>query len=97
MILLNACSTRKIVFNDAEQFQFFSLVPNPSKDIEMHNFDDIITDAKTAAFLREWPIQWVRSENKEQVLAVKVDADEDTCREFLASVIGDREELLQDE
>jgi len=97
MILLNACSTRKIVFNDAEQFQFFSLVPNPSKDIEMHNFDDIITDAKTAAFLREWPIQWVRSENKEQVLAVKVDADKEVCREFLASVIGDREELLQDE
>jgi hypothetical protein len=62
----------------------------------MHNFDDIITDAKTAAFLREWPVQWVRSENKEQLLAVKVDADEDTCREFLASVIGDCEELLQD-
>jgi len=97
MILLNACSTRKIVFNEAEQFQFFSLVPNPSKDIEMHNFDDIIVDAKTAAFLREWPIEWVRSENKEQVLAVKVDADKDVCREFLASVIGDREELLQNE
>lgn len=97
MILLNACSTRKIVFNDSEQFQFFSLVPNPSKDIEMHNFDDIITDAKTAAFLREWPIQWVHSENKEQLLAVKVDADEEVCREFLASVIGNREELLQDE
>ena len=97
MILLNACSTRKIVFNEAEQFQFFSLVPNPSKDIEMHNFDDIIVDAKTAAFLREWPIQWVRSENKEQLLAVKVDADKGVCREFLASVIGNREELLQDE
>lgn len=97
MILLNACSTRKIVFNDAEQFQLFSVVPNPSKDIEMHNFDDIITDAKTAAFLREWPMQWVRSENKEQLLAVKVDADEEVCREFLASVIGNREELLETE
>ena len=97
MILLNACSNRKIVFNDAEQFQFFSLVPNPSKDIEMHNFDDIIVDAKTAAFLREWPLEWVLSENKEQVLAVKVDADEEVCRKFLASVIGDGEELLETE
>jgi hypothetical protein len=95
MLLLNACSNRKIVLNDAEQFQLFSLVPNPSKDMEMHSFGNIITDAKTAAFLREWPLEWVRSENKEQILAVQVDADQDVCRDFLRSIIGDNEELLK--
>jgi hypothetical protein len=98
MILLNACSSRKIVFNDSEEFQFFSLVPNPPKDFEMHHFNDIIVDAKTAAFLREWPIQWMRSEDKSQILAVKVDVDKDTCRDFLASIIAvDGEILLQNE
>lgn len=98
MILLNACSTRKIVFNDSEEFQFFSLVPNPPKDFEMHHFNDIIVDAKTAAFLREWPIEWVRSEDRRQVLGVKVDADKDTCRDFLASIISvDSEKFLKDE
>lgn len=98
MILLNACSTRKIVFNDSEEFQLFSLVPNPSKDIEMHNFDDIITDAPTAAFLREYPIEWLFSEDKKQVLGVRIEAEKDVCREFLASVIPvNAEKLLKDE
>lgn len=89
MILLNACSTRKIVFNDAEQFHLFSLIPNPPRDMEMHHFNDIIVDAETAAFLREFPIEWVRSEDKRQILGVKVEADEQVCREFLASILGD--------
>lgn len=98
MILLNACSTRKIVFNDCEEFQFFSLVPNPSKDIEMHNFDDIITDEPTAAFLRDYPIEWLRSEDKKQLLGVRVEADKTICREFLSSIVSvDAKELLKDE
>lgn len=98
MILLNACSTRKIIFNDKEQFQFFSVVPNPPKDFEMHHFDDIIVDAKTAAFLRDYPIEWLRSEDKTQVLAVRVDADKGVCKEFVSSVISvDAEKFLQDE
>ena len=97
MILLNACSSRKIVFNDSEEFQFFSLVPNPPKDFEMHHFNDIIVDAKTAAFLRKWPIQWVRSEDNTQILGVKVDADKDTCRDFVVSIISNGEEFLKDE
>lgn len=96
MILLNACSTRKIVFNGCEEFQFFSLVPNPPKDFEMHHFDDIIVDAKTAAFLREHPIEWLRSDDKRQILAVKIEADKDTCRDFLSSIIPvDSEVLLE--
>ena len=98
MILLNACSTRKIIFNDKEQFQFFSVVPNPPKDFEMHHFDDIIVDAKTAAFLRDYPIEWLRSEDKTQVLAVRVDAEKEVCKEFVSSVISvDAEKFLQDE
>ena len=98
MILLNACSTRKIVFNDKEEFLFFSLIPNPAKDFEMHHFNDIITNAETAAFLRDHPIDWVRSEDKKQVLGVKVDAEEDVCKDFLRSLLGvNAKELLQDE
>ena len=89
MILLNACSTRKIVFNDCEEFQFFSLVPNPSKDIEMHHFDDIITDEPTAAFLRDYPIEWLRSEDKKQLLGVQVSKQtKNICREFLSSIVS---------
>ena len=98
MILLNACSTRKIVFNDSEEFKFFSLIPNPTKDIEMHHFNDIIVDSATAAFLREYPIEWLRSEDKKQILGVRVEADKDVCREFVKSIISvDAEELLKDE
>ncbi len=98
MIILNACSTRKIVFNDKEEFQFFSVIPNPPKDFQMHHFNDIIVDAQTAAFLRDHPIEWLRSEDKKQVLAVNVEADKEVCRKFLISVIGvDGEELLEDE
>tara|TARA_B100000963_G_C22523976_1_gene624395 strand:+ start:156 stop:443 length:288 start_codon:yes stop_codon:yes gene_type:complete len=88
MILLNACSTRKIVFNGCEEFQFFSLDPNPPKDFQMHHFNDIIVDSKTADFLREYPIEWVRSEDKSQILAVKVEADKDVCRKFVESIIS---------
>ena len=98
MILLNACSTRKIVFNDSEEFRFFSLLPNPTKEIEMHHFDDVIVDSATAAFLREYPIKWLRSEDKKQVLAVRVEADKEVCREFVKSIISvDAEKLLEDE
>tara|TARA_Y100000992_G_scaffold286346_1_gene238130 strand:+ start:929 stop:1225 length:297 start_codon:yes stop_codon:yes gene_type:complete len=98
MIILNACSTRKIVFNEQEEFQFFSVIPNPPKDFAMHHFNDIIVDAQTAAFLRDHPIEWLRSEDKKQILAVNVEADREVCRKFLKSVIGvDGEELLEDE
>ncbi len=98
MILLNACSTRKIVFNDSEQFHFFSLVPNPPKDFEMHHFNDVIVDSKTACFLREYPMEWLRSEDKSQILAVKVEAEKEVCREFLKSIISvNAEKFLQDE
>lgn len=100
MIILNACSTKKIIFNNSKEFQLFSLLPNPSKDdFEMHNFGDIIVDAPTAAFLRDHAIEWIRSEDKKQVLGVKVEAEEDVCREFLASVLsfGDTQELLDNQ
>ena len=99
MIILNACSTKKIIFNDAEEFQLFSVDPNPSKDMELHNFGDIIVDAPTAAFLRDYPVEWIRSENKKQLLGVKVEAEESVCKAFLASILSarDGEVLLEDE
>ena len=98
MILLNACSTRKIIFNDSEEFQFFSVEPNPPKKFDMHHFNDIIVDSKTAAFLREYPIEWLRSEDKKRVLGVRVEADKDVCRSFLKSIISvDAEKLIKDQ
>jgi hypothetical protein len=63
----------------------------------MHHFNDIIVDAATAAFLREFPIEWLRSEDKKQVLGVKVEADKQVCRDFVSSLIPvDTKEFLED-
>jgi len=63
----------------------------------MHHFNDIIVDAPTAAFLREFPIEWLRSEDKKQVLGVKVEADKQVCRDFVSSLISvDTKEFLED-
>lgn len=97
MILLNACSSKKILLEESESFFLFSLVPNPSKDFEMHKFDDVIVDKHTAVFLRDFSFQWLRSEDKSQVLGLKVDADKDVCRQFLKSRIIDTEIFLNDE
>jgi len=102
MILLNACSTRKIEFNDSESCLFFSVIPNPPKDFEMHHFGDIIVDAATAEFLRDFEIEWLRSEDKSQVLAVRVEAEKSVCRKFLESFLEaqlsiDAKVLLDDE
>ena len=97
MILLNACSSKKICLDDSSEFYFFSVIPDPSKEFQMHNFDDIITDEKTASFLRDFEIEWLRSEDGEQLLGVRVEADEDVCREFLKSLIIDAEVLLNNE
>ena len=97
MILLNACSSKKINLEDSEPLFFFSLVPNPPKDFEMHKFDDVIVDKHTAVFLRDFSFEWLRSEDKSQVLGLKVDADKDVCREFLKSRIIDTKVLLNDE
>ena len=98
MIILNACSTRKIEFNDSESYLLFSVIPNPPKDFEMHHFGDIIVDSNTAAFLREFPIEWLRSEDKSQVLAVRVEAEKSVCQKFVEAQLSiDTEVLLNDE
>ena len=97
MILLNACSTLKIVLGDSGEYKFFSLIPDPPKDFIMHHFGDIIVDEKTACFLREYPLEWLYSEDKAQLLGVKVEADKETCRDFLSSIISiNAEKLLED-
>lgn len=96
MILLNACSTRKIVLGDSAECRFFSLNPDPPKEFNMHHFDNVIVDEKTACFLREYPFQWLYSEDGTQLLGVKVEADKETCRDFFSSIISiDAEKLLE--
>ena len=97
MILLNACSSKKISLNDSESFLFFSVVPNPPKDFKMHKFDDVIVDKETAVFLRDFSFEWLRSEDVSQVLGLRVDADKDVCTQFVESRIIDTEVLLNDE
>lgn len=95
MIILNACSSVKIALDDTNEFSFFSVNPNPSKDFEMHLLDNVIVDEQTASFLRDFPIEWLKSDD--QVMAVRVDASDEICRDFLKSGIIDAEVLLNDE
>ena len=95
MIILNACSNVKISLDDDNMFHFFCTRPDPPVDFEMHLLDGVIVDNTTACFLREFPIEWLRSED--QLMAVRVDASDEICREFLKSSIIDAEVLLDDE
>lgn len=95
MIILNACSSVKICLDDQEDLSFFSVNPNPSKDFQMHLFENVIVDERTAAFLRDFESEWIKSEK--QILGVRVEAPDDVCRDFLKSCIVDTEVLLNDE
>lgn len=95
MIILNACSSVMISLNDSTQLPFFSVFPDPPKDFEMHLVDGVITDDQTAAFLRSVPLEWLRQDK--QVLGIRIDASEDTCRDFLKSRVVHTEILLDHE
>ena len=94
MIILNACSTVQISLNDSK-LPFFSVDPNPPKDFEMHLLDGVIVDEQTACFFRDFPMEWLKSED--QVMGIRVDASDEICREFLRSRVIDAEILLDDE
>ena len=55
----------------------------------------ITVDERTACFLRDFPIEWLKSDK--QVLGVRVEASSAICREFLKSRVVDAEVLLNDE
>lgn len=92
MIILNACSTVKLSLDDTDALGFFCVNPNPPRDFEMHLLEGVIVDAHTACFLRDFPIEWLKSDD--QIMGVRVDAPDDVCRDFLKSRIVDTEVLL---
>ncbi len=94
MIILNACNSVKISFDDSNEFGFFSTNPNPPKDFQMHLLDGVIVDERTACFLRDFPLEWIKSDD--QIMGVRVDAPDWVCRDFLKSCIVDTEVLLDD-
>lgn len=96
MILLNTCSTGKIQLLDSEPLLFFSLCElNPSEDVDLRLMDNILVDAKTATFLKDFSFAWI---GEERIYGVNVDADEDTCRAFLREHLGvDGEVFLKNE
>jgi len=64
---------------------------------ELTLFDDILVDEKTAEFLREFPFEWLESENKDQIYGIRIDADEEVCREFLRKQLATNREILLDD
>lgn len=82
MILLNTCSTNKIQLTDSEPRLFFSLTMlNPDESVELRLMDNVIVDRATAEFLRDFQFSWIGTD---RILGVRVAADKDTCRAFLA-------------
>ena len=98
MIILNACNTVKIslddTVDDTDKFSFFCITPSPPKDFEMHLLDGVIVDERTAYFLRDFPLEWIKTED--QIMGVRVEAPDEVCRDFLKSYIIDTEVLLDD-
>ena len=94
MIILNACNTVKISLDDTNTFGFFSVNPNPAKNFEMHLLDGVIVDARTACFLRDFSLEWIKSDD--QIMGVRVDAADSICKDFLKSFIVDTKVLFND-
>lgn len=68
---------------------------NPDESIELRLMDNVIVDRTTAEFLREFGFSWI---GEERILGVKVDADKETCRAFLAEHLSvDGEVFLKNE
>ena len=99
MIILNTCNNVKIQYNDSEPYNIFSMMTlNKTDEPVMCMIDNILVDRETADFLREFPFEWLESEDKGQIYGVRVEADAETCRAFLREKLSaDREILLDDQ
>ena len=98
MIILNSCNNVKVQYTDSEPKKLFSMVALNKEDTpELSLFDDILVDKETANFLREFPFEWLESEDKNQIYGVRVDADKDACREFLRKQLASNREILLDD
>lgn len=98
MIILNSCNNVKVQYTDSEPRKLFSMVTLNREDTpELTLFDDILVDERTAVFLREFPFEWLESENKDQIYGVRIDADKEDCREFLRNQLATNREILLDD
>lgn len=98
MIILNSCTDVKVQYIDSEPKKLFSMVALNKEDApELCLFDDILVDEKTAVFLREFPFEWLQSDDKDQIYGVRVDADKEACREFLRQQLASNREILLDD
>lgn len=98
MIILNSCNNVKVQYTDSEPKKLFSMVAlNREDSPELTLFDDILVDEKTAVFLREFPFEWLESEDKDQIYGVRIDADKEACREFLRKQLAPNREILLDD
>tara|TARA_B100001287_G_C22522914_1_gene453588 strand:- start:17 stop:244 length:228 start_codon:yes stop_codon:yes gene_type:complete len=70
---------------------------NKEDSPELTLIDDILVDKKTASFLREFPFEWLESENREQIYGVRINADKEECREFLRQELASNREILLDD
>lgn len=98
MIILNTCNNVKVQYTDSDPKKVFSMVALNKEDApELKLFDDILVDETTAVFLREFPFEWLESENKDQIYGVRIDADKEACREFLRTQLASNREILLDD
>lgn len=97
MIILNTCNDVKVQYNDSEPRKLFSMrTLNKEEAPELILFDDVLVDEKSAILLREFPFEWLESEDRSQIYAVRVDAEKEVCRDFLMKLLSNGEILLDD-
>ena len=99
MIILNACKDVKVDFTDEVSLLLFSpRILTQSDHDKLCITNRILMEQKMDQFLSSFPHSWVYSEDKAQLYAVKVEADEDICRSFLSeSLRVDAKVFLEDE
>jgi len=98
MIILNTCTDVKVQYSDSEPKNIFSMITLNKEDAPtLVLFDDILVDENTATFLREFAFEWLESENKDQVYGIRVDAEEEVCRNFLKQQLASNGKIFLDD
>ena len=98
MIILNSCNNVKVQYSDSEPKKLFSIVALNKEDTpELTLIDDILVDKKTAEFMRDFPFEWLQSEEGDQIYGIRIDAEKDVCRDFLKRQLAANSEILLDD
>jgi hypothetical protein len=99
MIILNACKDVKLEFTDDVQRLLFSPRILKQKSLPvLCVIDDVLIEKKMDDFLSDKEYHWIRSEDRTQIYAVAVNAEEELCRKFLKDFLCvDGEVFLDDE